>query len=274
MALLAALMALAAATALALRPENSSAGAAGDVIITLENTGPSSFTDVLLAFDVPPIDPGQTFDVDVGDPTSIRSIGLFWYQGMAVSRAHPLPPGAMACSPPLPQLVADTTLEHDEVAEFGNGFTDVVSPGFPAIVPDSTVLSFDFAGGSGGRLAGTFSFLSGGCVTPLALPGDNDGDGCSDIREQGGDPMMGGRRDFLNTWDWWDPTGDHFDRIDDVLAVAAHYGKDAGQPGYDAKYDRTYLGPNPWNLGPPNGQVRIDDILTSARQYGAACSVS
>jgi hypothetical protein len=171
-------------------------------------------------------------------------------------------------------LVADTTLEHDQVAESGNGFAEAASAGFPAIVPDSTVLPFDVANEAvtGGRLAGAFSFLSGGCTTPQALPGDSDGDGCSDVQEQGGDPIEGGRRDSFNTWDWWDPTGDGMVKIGDVLAVAAHYGKDAGQPGYDAVYDRTLLGPNHWNLGPPDGMIRSADINLIVKQYNADCS--
>ncbi len=112
------------------------------------------------------------------------------------------------------------------------------------------------------------------CVAPQAYPGDTDADGCPDAREQGISMMMGGRRNFLNPWDWFDPTGDHMARIDDALAVASRYGKNVGDAAYDVKYDRTYIGPNAWNLGPPNGQVRIDDVLTSLRQYGAGCSAS
>ncbi|MGH3521583.1 MAG: hypothetical protein ACRDU4_01845, partial [Mycobacterium sp.] len=50
---------------------------------------------------------------------------------------------------------------------------------------------------------GTSETLTINCVAPLAYPGDTDGDGCPDVREQGINMMMGGRRDFLNPWDWW-----------------------------------------------------------------------
>ena len=41
--------------------------AAQGIIITLKNTGPSPITNADLGFDLPPLDPGQTLDVTVGD---------------------------------------------------------------------------------------------------------------------------------------------------------------------------------------------------------------
>ncbi len=109
------------------------------------------------------------------------------------------------------------------------------------------------------------------CVPPQAYPGDTDGDGCPDAREQGMNPMMGGRRNFLNPWDYMNPTGDHMNRVDDILAVIPHFGQNVGDLGYDVKYDRTYLGPNRWNLGPPDGKIRVADILAAVSQYGQDC---
>ncbi|MGH3521582.1 MAG: flexitail domain-containing putative surface protein, partial [Mycobacterium sp.] len=133
-------------------------------------------------------------------------------------------------------------------------------------IVDHNLFEFTEAGGN--------DSLNIHCVPPLAYPGDTDGDGCPDIREMGMNQMMGGRRNFVNPWDWFDPTGDHMTTISDPLAVADHYGRNYLDTGYDAKYDRTYIGPNPWNLGPPNGQIRIDDVLTSLHQYGAGCAAS
>lgn len=31
------------------------------------------------------------------------------------------------------------------------------------------------------------------------------------------------------------------------------------------------MGPNPWNLGPPNGQQRVNDIRNVVKQYGHDC---
>ena len=42
--------------------------------------------------------------------------------------------------------------------------------------------------------------------------------------------------------------------------------------GLDAEdYDRSYVGPNPWNLGPPSGQILVDDILRVLKQYFHDC---
>ncbi len=100
---------------------------------------------------------------------------------------------------------------------------------------------------------------------------DTDGDGCADGREVGPDPGQGGQRDPLNPWDYFNPTHDGQNRIDDVLVVASRYGKNTGDPAYSTDYDRTYIGPNLWNLGLPNGQIRIDDILAQAHQYNHDC---
>jgi hypothetical protein len=86
--------------------------------------------------------------------------------------------------------------------------------------------------------------------------------------------MMGGQRNFLNPWDWWDPTGDQLVRIGDILAVAGHYGGDVGEPAYDELYDRTLIGANPWNLGPPDGMIRSVDINLIVKLYNAGCSAS
>ena len=100
---------------------------------------------------------------------------------------------------------------------------------------------------------------------------DDDGDGCPDAREVGTREARGGRRNPHNQWDYFNPTGDLVNRVDDILTVAAQYFIDEGQPAYTEETDRTYVGPYPWHLGPPNGQQRIDDILTSVGQYYHDC---
>jgi hypothetical protein len=67
------------------------------------------------------------------------------------------------------------------------------------------------------------------------------------------------------------------------MAVVAQYHKDKYLPSppnppntlnpeYNPDTDRTYIGPNPWNLGPPDGKQRIDDILAAVAQFGHNCS--
>lgn len=115
------------------------------------------------------------------------------------------------------------------------------------------------------------------------LVGDTDGDGCTDGKEVGPDRGTGGQRDPNNPWDYFNPSHDGQNRMDDVLLVAYQYYKDnsGGIPGlasytkgegYTADTDRTLLGPNAWNLGPPDGVQRIDDVLNIMRQFWDDCS--
>jgi alpha-tubulin suppressor-like RCC1 family protein len=110
---------------------------------------------------------------------------------------------------------------------------------------------------------------------------DYDGDGCITLYEYGSDPMAGGKRDPFNPYDYFNPTGDGENRIDDVLAVINQYFDDDDdgnpglppyEPGYNPNTDRTSLGPDQWNLGPPNGEQRIDDVLAIIYQYFHDCS--
>jgi hypothetical protein len=117
-----------------------------------------------------------------------------------------------------------------------------------------------------------------------AATGDTDGDGCSDVKEQQtavGSQTSGGLRDYLNPYDYFNPSHDHMNRIDDILIVVGQYFDDdndptPGQPpylpGYNPDTDRTTIGPNNWNLGVGNGIQRIDDILASVKQYFHDCS--
>jgi hypothetical protein len=119
---------------------------------------------------------------------------------------------------------------------------------------------------------GTSESISINCIAPQALPGDTDGDGCPDMREQGINAMMGGARSFVNEWDFFDPTGDGVHRVDDITMVKMLYGMDEGMsPYYSDEVDRTLAGPNAWNLGPPDGMVRIADITHAVKSYGHDC---
>ncbi len=108
--------------------------------------------------------------------------------------------------------------------------------------------------------------------TPDNVNEDRDGDGCTNNQELGPNQNSGGRRNFLNPWDYMNPSHDGKNRIDDVLLAVQAYFIDAGSPGYSPDTDRTMLGPNGWNLGPPNGLQRVDDILNSVHQYFHDCA--
>jgi hypothetical protein len=112
---------------------------------------------------------------------------------------------------------------------------------------------------------------------------DTDGDGCSDVLERAtpvGSETGGGVRDAKNPNDYFNPSHDKKNRVDDILLVVNQYFDDdndgsPGLPPYVAGYnpdtDRTLLGPNAWNLGPPNGLQRVDDILNQVKQYFHDC---
>ncbi len=130
-------------------------------------------------------------------------------------------------------------------------------------------------GGLGDRHAEgdqTAEVLTVTCQAPEAYPTDTDGDTCPDQKEAGSNELAGGRRNFLDQFDYFNPSGDGLNRIDDVLDVVNQYFIDDDDLGYTASTDRTLMGPQPWNLGPPNGQQRVDDILNSVHQYFHDCS--
>jgi hypothetical protein len=108
------------------------------------------------------------------------------------------------------------------------------------------------------------------CASKSAT-GDTDGDGCSDVRENGPNERLGGRRNFLNPYDYMNPSGDRMNRVDDVLAVIARYFHDDPDPLYNPVADRTAWGPLVWHLGPPDQKIRLDDVLAIISQYFHDC---
>jgi len=151
------------------------------MVITLENAGPSPVTGAALGFDLPPIDPGQTMDVRIGDPGSPTNLGELQFGESSVSQTNPLPPGGVACIGPLSELVPGTSVDFEEVTWFGNGFG--TSP-FLAIVVDGSVLTFDFDHPAvpGGTLNGTWRFLS--TVPPECRPSASvDPAGTDDVHQ-------------------------------------------------------------------------------------------
>jgi hypothetical protein len=116
-----------------------------------------------------------------------------------------------------------------------------------------------------------------GVPIPASLHKNSDKDGCSDtqeLRSGAAAEKKGGYRDPYNSYDYFNPTGDGLDRVDDILAVVNQYFQDdpAGDIDYASLTDRTAVpGANTWNLGPPNGQQRVDDILAIVKQYFHDC---
>jgi hypothetical protein len=105
---------------------------------------------------------------------------------------------------------------------------------------------------------------------------DTDGDGCPDVREQqvaAGSETSGGKRDYLNQWDYFNPAANLTNRTKDITAVVMKYGIDFPNPLYSQRYDRTTLGGGfAWQFGPPNGTIRAQDITAAVLSYGHDCS--
>ncbi|MCH7698465.1 MAG: metallophosphoesterase [Chloroflexi bacterium] len=109
----------------------------------------------------------------------------------------------------------------------------------------------------------------------LPDPGDTDGDGCSDQRENTTDETIGGRRDFENPWDFYDTNGDGIiDLSNDIFFVIQHYAPTGTEPEYDVAFDRgPSTGPNAWNMTAPDGVIDLtNDILGVIVQYLHDCS--
>ncbi len=124
------------------------------------------------------------------------------------------------------------------------------------------------AGGSDAGAAYVFDLLQ---PKKLPFPGDTDGDGCPDVRENGLDETLGGLRDYQNPWDWYDVNQDGvIDLLNDILGVIQHYETSGNQlPPYDVLYDRgPTAGPNSWNMTAPDGVIDLlNDILGVILQY-------
>ena len=90
---------------------------------------------------------------------------------------------------------------------------------------------------------------------------------------------MGGLRDPLNPWDFYDVAGlagpspdGVIDLLNDVLGVVQHFSPMGGPP-YDVSFDRgPTTGPNPWNMTAPDGAIDLlNDILGVISQHGHSC---
>jgi hypothetical protein len=142
---------------------------------------------------------------------------------------------------------------------------------------DSPVVSYPL--GSGAHQA-QYVFH---CANSTCLAQDSDGDACLDQIEADTGPgtqLRGGLRNPKNPNDYFNPTGDGQNRIDDILMVIGQYYEDAyldpptnsvPNPDYNPGTDRIGLGPDQWDLGPPNGEQRLDDILAVVYQYFHDC---
>jgi hypothetical protein len=99
----------------------------------------------------------------------------------------------------------------------------------------------------------------------------------------------GGLRNPKSFWDFFDtpdpnvtPMRNGVVDIDDLFRVVGRVGT-AGDPsgdplspppksGYHTAFDRAFVGPDPWDLGPPDGAIGIDEVFWSAAQFAHNCT--
>jgi hypothetical protein len=102
---------------------------------------------------------------------------------------------------------------------------------------------------------------------------DFDGDGCSNAHEYSREPgseMLGGRRNPLDPFDFYDLNGDRTVNVfDDIIYVADGF----GPVGPNDPRDRgPTVGPYDWNSGPPDGYINVfDDVFSALFQFGHSC---
>jgi hypothetical protein len=121
-------------------------------------------------------------------------------------------------------------------------------------------------------------------LAPTPTPtGDTDGDGCTDSQENGSNEELGGRRNYVNPWDFYDVDGNmQIDLFFDIYAVAFAFGQGPGDPGYSMAKDRSPPPPpweepdatkrEVWDMDAPDGIIDLFvDVFGVAFQYGHHC---
>ncbi len=99
---------------------------------------------------------------------------------------------------------------------------------------------------------------------------DTDGDGCSDGEEVLNlSPMMGGLRNPLDYWDFFDVTGDRVIDLSDAVSILSHFGM---APGPGNIWDRRInVQATPWRTSPGDDGVDLTDVLNNLESYGHSC---
>jgi len=108
---------------------------------------------------------------------------------------------------------------------------------------------------------------------------DTDKDGCKDGVEMGEDEKVGGDRDPVNSWDYYDVAGANgglpdqtVDLANDILGVITHFSPGGGDK-YDYAHDRGPAKGASWiDTEPPDGAIDLpNDILGVIQQFSHNC---
>jgi hypothetical protein len=111
---------------------------------------------------------------------------------------------------------------------------------------------------------------------------DDDGDGCSDAEEavsSTGAQVLGGIRNGLDVWDFFDVTNNKTIGLDDTLLVLAHFGHGPNDDAVDNRVDRWVPNPGtfPWQSAEATGSNQgptLQDALANLNQFGHDCTAA
>ena len=101
---------------------------------------------------------------------------------------------------------------------------------------------------------------------------DTDADGCADGEEVAADHNMGGQRNPLYHFDFYDVTGDKSVDLSDTLLILAHFGHGPSDDALDNELDRAIGGPGFWNTIASDTGIDLTDALANLRSFGDDCS--
>ncbi len=107
-----------------------------------------------------------------------------------------------------------------------------------------------------------------------SIDDNDDNDACTDVQELGTDENLGGDRDPLDFWDFYDVTGEGWIDLSDALAILASFGVEPGAEGYDPRLDRYAPNPlKPWRTAAAIDSFGIDltDALANLDSFGHEC---
>ncbi|MCH7699956.1 MAG: PD40 domain-containing protein [Chloroflexi bacterium] len=207
---------------------------------------------------------------DLADGTALRSqggAGLVNHGGLT-SLTPPMPVSHFEGAIVQLEMSCSAEASSNTVLLLAADEKEVGTKGSLFVLPDAT------------QIVPAVSGLTVACVAPEMVLSDTDGDGCSDLRENGSDESMGGLRDYLNSNDFYDvlgggggPPDQIIDLSNDIFGVIIHYAPTGTEPEYDVDFDRgPSAGPNPWNMTAPDGVIDLsNDIMGVIQQYQHDC---
>ncbi|MEX1253662.1 MAG: flexitail domain-containing putative surface protein [Dehalococcoidia bacterium] len=173
------------------------------------------------------------------------------------------------CGPGAPAIQGDLTPNNALSAFDGENFT---GPGYWVLVVE------DGRAGDTGMLNDWY-----------LIDADDDHDGCTASREEGGNPLLGGLRDLDNFWDFFDTPGvanvrDRAISAGDLARVVERFGSSGSKSidplaapppptAYHTAFDRTPPGTAPNGIDQSaNGSITVQDISVIVSQFGHTCA--